>query len=178
MSSDAGVSGASGCEYETLLAAAEPHRAEIADEHAVLSLNYTSGTTGDPKGVMYSHRGANLNALAMAAQCGLDSDTAFLWTLPMFHCNGWCFPWAVTAVGGSHLMLRSPDPATVWRHIRDHGVTHFNAGPHRTDRPRQPPRCRAGPPDGEGGHWGRAAIADAAGPNWPNSTSMSPTSTG
>ena len=129
MSSDAGVSGASGCEYEALLAAAGPHRAEIADEHAVLSLNYTSGTTGNPKGVMYSHRGANLNALAMAAQCGLDSDTAFLWTLPMFHCNGWCFPWAVTAVGGSHLMLRTPDPGTVWRHIRDDGVTHFNAAP-------------------------------------------------
>ena len=129
VSSDAGVSGASDCEYEALLATAEPHRTEIADEHAVLSLNYTSGTTGNPKGVMYSHRGANLNALAMAAQCGLDSDTAFLWTLPMFHCNGWCFPWAVTAVGGSHLMLRTPDPGTVWRHIRDDGVTHFNAAP-------------------------------------------------
>ena len=128
-SSDAGVSGAPDCEYEALLAAAEPHRAGIADEHAVLSLNYTSGTTGHPKGVMYSHRGANLNALAMAAQCGLDSDTAFLWTLPMFHCNGWCFPWAVTAVGGTHLMLRTLDPGTVWRHIRDDGVTHFNAAP-------------------------------------------------
>ncbi len=128
VSSDAGVSGA-GCEYEALLAAAGPHRVEISDEHAVLSLNYTSGTTGNPKGVMYSHRGANLNALAMAAQCGLDSDTVFLWTLPMFHCNGWCFPWAVTAVGGTHLMLRTPEPATVWRHIRDDGVTHFNAAP-------------------------------------------------
>ena len=129
VSSDAGASGATDCEYEALLAAAEPHRAEPADEHAVLSLNYTSGTTGNPKGVMYSHRGANLNALAMAAQCGLDSDAVFLWTLPIFHCNGWCFPWAVTAVGGAHLMLRTPDPGTVWRHIRDDGVTHFNAAP-------------------------------------------------
>ena len=129
VSSDAGVSGASDCEYEALLAAAEPHRAAIADEHAVLSLNYTSGTTGHPKGVMYSHRGANLNALAMAAQCGLDNDAVFLWTLPIFHCNGWCFPWAVTAVGGSHLMLRTLDPGTVWRHIREDGVTHFNAAP-------------------------------------------------
>ena len=129
VSSDAGVSGATDCEYESLLAAAEPHRAEISEEHAVLSLNYTSGTTGNPKGVMYSHRGANLNALAMAAQCGLDSDTAFLWTLPMFHCNGWCFPWAVTAVGGAHLMLRTLEPGAVWRHIREDGVTHFNAAP-------------------------------------------------
>ena len=129
VSSDAGVSGASDCEYEALLAAAQPHRVDITDEHAVLSLNYTSGTTGHPKGVMYSHRGANLNALAMAAQCGLDSDAVFLWTLPIFHCNGWCFPWAVTAVGGVHLMLRTLDPGTVWRHIRDDGVTHFNAAP-------------------------------------------------
>ena len=129
VSSDADVSGASDCEYEALLAAAEPHRAEIADEQSLLSLNYTSGTTGHPKGVMYSHRGANLNALAMAAQGGLDSDAVFLWTLPMFHCNGWCYPWAVTAVGGVHVMLRVLDPGTVWRHIREDGVTHFNAAP-------------------------------------------------
>ena len=129
VSSDAGASGASGCEYEAMLAGAEPHRVNIADEHSLLSLNYTSGTTGHPKGVMYSHRGANLNALAMAAQSGLDSDAVFLWTLPMFHCNGWCFPWAVTAVGGVHLLLRALEPGTVWRHIRDDGVTHFNAAP-------------------------------------------------
>ena len=129
VSSDAGVSGASDCEYEALLAAAEPHRASIADEQSLLSLNYTSGTTGHPKGVMYSHRGANLNALAMAAQGGLDSNAVFLWTLPMFHCNGWCYPWAVTAVGGVHVMLRALEPGTVWRHIREDGVTHFNAAP-------------------------------------------------
>ena len=129
VSSDAGVSGASDCQYEALLAAAEPHRTSIADEQSLLSLNYTSGTTGHPKGVMYSHRGANLNALAMAAQGGLDSNAVFLWTLPMFHCNGWCYPWAVTAVGGVHVMLRTLDPGTVWRHIREDGVTHFNAAP-------------------------------------------------
>ena len=129
VSQDAGASEATDCEYEALLAGAAPHRVEITDEESLLSLNYTSGTTGNPKGVMYSHRGANLNALAMAAQCGLDSDTAFLWTLPIFHCNGWCFPWAATAVGGAHLMLRNLDPGAVWRHIRDDGVTHFNAAP-------------------------------------------------
>ena len=129
VSQDAGVSGTADCEYEALLANAAPHRVEIADEQSLLSLNYTSGTTGHPKGVMYSHRGANLNALAMAAQGGLDSDAVFLWTLPMFHCNGWCYPWAVTAVGGTHVMLRALDPGAVWRHIRDDGVTHFNAAP-------------------------------------------------
>ena len=135
ISDDVGASGessdaaASNCEYEELLSSASPHRVEIADENALLSLNYTSGTTGNPKGVMYSHRGANLNALAMAAQAGLDSDAVFLWTLPMFHCNGWCFPWAVTAVGGAHVMLRTVDPDEIWRAVRDEGVTHFNAAP-------------------------------------------------
>ena len=129
VSQDAGASGATDCEYEALLAGAAPHRVEITDEQSLLSLNYTSGTTGHPKGVMYSHRGANLNALAMAAQGGLDSDAVFLWTLPIFHCNGWCYPWAVTAVGGTHVMLRVLDPGAVWRHIREDGVTHFNAAP-------------------------------------------------
>ena len=132
VSNDAGASGGGDegdCEYEARLAAATPHRVEITEEQSLLSLNYTSGTTGHPKGVMYSHRGANLNALAMAAQGGLDSDAVFLWTLPMFHCNGWCYPWAVTAVGGMHVMLRTLEPGAVWRHIRDDGVTHFNAAP-------------------------------------------------
>ncbi|RMH79730.1 MAG: acyl-CoA synthetase, partial [Actinomyces sp.] len=115
--------------YEELLAGAEPHVAPVDDENTLLSLNYTSGTTGRPKGVMYSHRGAHLNALSMAAQAGLDADTVFLWTLPLFHCNGWCFPWAVTAAGGTHVTLREVDPARIWRHIREDGVTHFNAAP-------------------------------------------------
>ncbi len=123
------VSGGGDDEYETLIGDAQPHRFAIDDENTLLSLNYTSGTTGRPKGVMYSHRGANINALAMVAQGGLDSDAVFLWTLPMFHCNGWCFPWAVTAVGGVHVTLRQLDAGEIWRCIREDGITHFNAAP-------------------------------------------------
>ena len=164
VSSDADVSGASDCEYEALLAAAEPHRASIADEQSLLSLNYTSGTTGHPKGVMYSHRGANLNALAMAAQGGLDSDAVFLWTLPMFHCNGWCYPWAVTAVGGVHVMLRALDPGTVWRHIREDGVTHFNAAPTVLIGLVNHPDAAPAPRIGAGGYRRCSPVADAAVP--------------
>jgi fatty-acyl-CoA synthase len=123
------VAGGPDDEYGELLASASPHRHEVADEWGLLSLNYTSGTTGRPKGVMYAHRGAYLQALAMAAQAGLDAGAVFLWTLPMFHCNGWCFPWAVTAVGGVHVGLRRVEPEAVWRAIRDDGVTHCNAAP-------------------------------------------------
>ncbi len=126
---DNGVDVSNNYAYETLLANAMPYRVDVTNEHNLLSLNYTSGTTGNPKGVMYSHRGAYMNALAMVAQAGLDSDAVFLWTLPIFHCNGWCFPWAVTAVGGTHVMLRTLDPATVWKRIHEDGVTHFNAAP-------------------------------------------------
>jgi fatty-acyl-CoA synthase len=91
--------------YEELLAAATPRAVPPADERALLSVNYTSGTTGRPKGVMYHHRGAYLQALAMAAHTGLSPSAVHLWTLPMFHCNGWCFPWAVTAAGGTHVCL-------------------------------------------------------------------------
>jgi len=99
------------------------------DEEDVYSINYTSGTTGRPKGVMYTHRGAYLNALGEIAAHRLDTSSAFLWTLPMFHCNGWCFPWAVTGAGGRHLLLRKVDPPLVWKLIREHGVTHFNGAP-------------------------------------------------
>jgi fatty-acyl-CoA synthase len=78
---------------------------------------------------MYHHRGAYLQALAMAMETRLDCDSTFLWTLPMFHCNGWCFPWAVTAAGAVHLCLRRFDPALVWRRLRESGVTHFNGAP-------------------------------------------------
>ena len=101
----------------------------ITDERSLLSINYTSGTTGKPKGVMYHHRGAYLQALAMALHSALNESSVFLWTLPMFHCNGWCFTWAVTAAGGTHLCLRKADPALIWRHLRDSGVTQFNAAP-------------------------------------------------
>ena len=95
----------------------------------MLAINYTSGTTARPKGVMYHHRGAYLQALAMALHMGLDSDSVYLWTLPMFHCNGWCFPWAVTAMGGVHLCLPKVEASAIWRHMRESGVSHFCAAP-------------------------------------------------
>jgi fatty-acyl-CoA synthase len=116
-------------EYEDLLAAAEPFESRVADERGLLAINYTSGTTAKPKGVMYHHRGAYLQALAMAQHLGLRSDSTYLWTLPMFHCNGWCFPWAVTAAGATHLCLRGFDAGRVWKLMRDEGVTHFCAAP-------------------------------------------------
>jgi fatty-acyl-CoA synthase len=116
-------------EYEKLLADAAPHAEAVADERGMLSINYTSGTTGKPKGVMYHHRGAYLQALAMVAHMRLACDSVYLWTLPMFHCNGWCFTWGVTAAGATHLCLRKLDPELVWRHLRESGVTHFCAAP-------------------------------------------------
>ncbi|WP_344413439.1 AMP-binding protein [Pseudonocardia ailaonensis] len=119
----------SGAEYEDLLAAAEPLHRTPSDERSLLSINYTSGTTGRPKGVMYHHRGAFLQAVAMTAHTGLTPSSVHLWTLPMFHCNGWCFPWAVTAAAATHVCLPKVDPAEVWRLIREEGVTHLNGAP-------------------------------------------------
>jgi fatty-acyl-CoA synthase len=116
-------------DYETLLERAQPYRAALEDERALLSLNYTSGTTGAPKGVMYHHRGAYLQALAMAMHAQLRAGSVFLWTLPMFHCNGWCFTWAVTAAGATHLCCPKVEPALIWQHLKSSGVTHFNAAP-------------------------------------------------
>jgi fatty-acyl-CoA synthase len=117
--------------YEAFLAGAgdgEPDdRLETDDD--TISINYTSGTTGRPKGVMYTHRGAYLNALAEVHHSRLDSRSVFLWTLPMFHCNGWCFAWAVTVVGARHVCLPKVDPPVVWRLIADEGVTHLNGAP-------------------------------------------------
>ena len=121
----------SGPDYEGLLAASSPEAPAwaIADEDETISINYTSGTTGRPKGVMYTHRGAYLNALGELLETRMTSDSVYLWTLPMFHCSGWCYPWAVTAIGGTHVCLRKFDPALVWRLVRELGVTHFCAAP-------------------------------------------------
>ena len=106
-----------------------PIRNPCRDEDTLLSINYTSGTTGMPKGVMYTHRGAFLNAMGEVAALSLTKETVFLWTLPMFHCNGWCMPWAVSAVGGTHVCLRAIDPPRIFELIDEHDVTNFNGAP-------------------------------------------------
>jgi fatty-acyl-CoA synthase len=115
--------------FETLVHEATPLGFPPDDELGLIALNYTSGTTGTPLGVMYSHRGAYLQALAMAFHTRLDSSSIYLWTLPMFASNGWCFTWAVTAAGATHRCLRKPDPATIWTHLRESGVTHLCCAP-------------------------------------------------
>jgi fatty-acyl-CoA synthase len=117
--------------YEAFLAAGspEPVASVLGDEETPISINYTSGTTGRPKGAVYSHRGAYLNALGEVIETRLTPETVYLWTLPMFHCNGWCFPWAVTAVGGRHICLRRVDGERIWDLIDDEGVTHYCAAP-------------------------------------------------
>ena len=99
------------------------------DEWQAITLNYTSGTTGNPKGVVYHHRGAYLEALGNVIAFGLNDQSVYLWTLPMFHCNGWTYPWAVAAVGGTHICLRQVDPAEIFTSIVQHGVTHFCGAP-------------------------------------------------
>ena len=123
--------GAPGDPYEEFLAGASPVRPEswLEHEEETISINYTSGTTGRPKGVQYTYRGAYLNALNEVIVAGLGTDSAYLWTLPMFHCNGWCFPWAVTAVAARHVTMRAVDPELIWELIDGEGVTHYNGAP-------------------------------------------------
>ena len=101
----------------------------VEDEDATISINYTSGTTGAPKGVMYTHRGGYLNALGENITAGHDQGTVYLWTLPMFHCNGWCHPWAIAAAGGTQVCLRAVRGDAVWRMIDEEGVTHLCGAP-------------------------------------------------
>jgi fatty-acyl-CoA synthase len=101
----------------------------VADERDTISINYTSGTTGKPKGVMYHHRGAYLNALAEVVHSRHGPNSVYLWTLPMFHCNGWCTTWGVTAIGGTHVCLRAVDAAEIWRLFDAESVTHLNGAP-------------------------------------------------
>ena len=118
-------------DYEDFLAEGDPNFAPepLLDEWQALSLLYTSGTTGDPKGCVYHHRGAYLNALAIMFTVGLGRDSVYLWTLPMFHCDGWTFTWGVTAAMATHVCLRDVDPAVVYRLINDENVTHMCGAP-------------------------------------------------
>jgi fatty-acyl-CoA synthase len=118
-------------DYETFLAAGDPfHPLRLPDdEWQAIALNYTSGTTGNPKGVVAHHRGAYLNACANALTFGLAPASVYLWTLPMFHCNGWTYTWAVTLAGGTHVCLRRVDPADIFAAIADLGVTHMCGAP-------------------------------------------------
>jgi 3-(methylthio)propionyl---CoA ligase len=99
------------------------------DEWDAISLNYTSGTTGDPKGVVYHHRGAHLLAVGNVITCGMGKHPVYLWTLPMFHCNGWCFPWTLSIVAGTHVCLRAVRAAPIFNAIADHKVTHLCGAP-------------------------------------------------
>ena len=117
--------------YEQFLAGGSPEQVDcwLEDENEPIAINYTSGTTGKPKGVIFTHRGAYLNALGEVIETGMNIDSVYLWTLPMFHCNGWCFSWAVTSVAGTHVCLKRPDPGDIWDLIRKEQVTHFNGAP-------------------------------------------------
>ncbi|OWY28336.1 acyl-CoA synthetase [Herbaspirillum robiniae] len=118
-------------EYETLLAGGDENFAWQlpADEWDAIALNYTSGTTGDPKGVVYHHRGAAINAISNILEWDMPKHPVYLWTLPMFHCNGWCFPWTVAARAGVNVCLRKFEPKLVFDLIREHGVSHYCAAP-------------------------------------------------
>ena len=118
-------------DYESLLLEGDPNAefGEPADEGQSICLLYTSGTTGNPKGVLYNHRGAYLNALGNMVTMGLNRDSVYLWTLPMFHCNGWTFTWAVTAACGTHVCLREVKPALIFPMIERHTVTHMCGAP-------------------------------------------------
>jgi len=118
-------------EYEAFLASGDPgfRWAPPAHEHAAIALNYTSGTTGRPKGCVYHHRGTYLESVGNILAWAMPAHPVYLWTLPLFHCNGWCYPWSVTAMAGTHVCLRAVDPAQIFPMIVEHGVTHMCGAP-------------------------------------------------
>jgi len=118
-------------DYETFLAGGDPDYrwTAPADEWDAISLNYTSGTTGNPKGVVFHHRGAYLNGIGEIVAWSMPRFPVFLWTLPMFHCNGWCFPWTIAALAGTNICLRKVEAGTVFRLMREHRVTHYAGAP-------------------------------------------------
>jgi len=121
----------SALDYEAFLAEGDPEFAWQwpEDEWQAISLNYTSGTTGNPKGVIYHHRGAYLNSLGNQMTWAMGNHPVYLWTLPMFHCNGWCYPWTVTALAGTHVFLRRVEPQKILSLIREHRVSHMCGAP-------------------------------------------------
>jgi fatty-acyl-CoA synthase len=118
-------------EYEDFLQQGDPEFAWQlpADEWDAIALNYTSGTTGNPKGVVYHHRGAAINAISNILEWDMGKHPVYLWTLPMFHCNGWCFPWTIAARAGVNVCLRKVDPQAIFDAMRNHGVTHYCGAP-------------------------------------------------
>jgi fatty-acyl-CoA synthase len=123
--------GEEGDPYEDYLAEGSPEPVEslLEDEEETISVNYTSGTTGKPKGVMYTYRGAYISALGNVIETQMNYETRYLWTLPMFHCNGWTFTWAVTAVAGTHVCLRKVEPARIWDLFESENISHYCAAP-------------------------------------------------
>jgi fatty-acyl-CoA synthase len=124
-------SGFGDMDYEALLATGDPEFAWHlpADEWDAIALNYTSGTTGNPKGVVYHHRGAAINAISNILEWDMPKHPVYLWTLPMFHCNGWCFPWTVAARAGVNVCLRKVEPGDGFDAMREDGVTHYCGAP-------------------------------------------------
>ena len=120
-----------GLEYEAFVSRGDPEYAwqPPSDEWDAVALSYTSGTTGDPKGVVTNHRGAYLNAIANVLAWNMQRYPVYLWTLPMFHCNGWCFPWSIAAQSGTNVCLRKVEPAAIFRLMKEHRVTHYCGAP-------------------------------------------------
>jgi fatty-acyl-CoA synthase len=127
----ASAAGLAHISYEELLqrGADDPLPWTVEDELAPISINYTSGTTGQPKGAVYAHRGAYLGSMGAIIHQHFEPESVYLWTLPMFHCNGWCTPWAVTGVGGTHVCLREVRADVIWRLLDDERITHLDGAP-------------------------------------------------